>query len=80
MNEEGIETETISLQAKNSSGEQTLWIDKFDDGTYKFTLTGYYRDKDIQIDFDYLEADEFREFIAKLYKLSKKIVKEKQNV
>jgi len=66
---------TIEIKAKNSSGEQTLYIDKYIDDEneeiYSFTLVGNYEGQDIQIDFDELTPDEFRDFIAKLYKLTR---------
>jgi len=58
---------TTLLQANNSSGNQTLILDKFEDGTFKFTVLGTYREKDIQLDFDDLTEDEMRDLIAKLY-------------
>ena len=41
----------LDLLADNSSGEQTLHIDCGEDGLH-LTLTGEYRDEDIQIDFN----------------------------
>jgi len=66
-----VKGDKISLQAENSSGKQTLWIDKFTDDTYKFTLTGVHNGKDIQIDFKELESNEFRILIKNLYELTK---------
>ena len=41
----------LDLLADNSSGEQTLHINCCEEGLH-LTLTGEYRDEDIQIDFE----------------------------
>lgn len=52
----------VKLKAKNSSGEQTLFIDineKYLDGLVALTLVGTYEGNDIQIDFDPIDEKEF---------------------
>jgi hypothetical protein len=53
-NSKGIITMKVefNLYARNSSGVQTMHLTKQEDNEYFFTLTGDYRGKDIQIDFD----------------------------
>ena len=50
----------VKLKAKNSSGEQTLWLQE-DDGDYYFTLVGKYNGENIQIDFDTLSREKIEE-------------------
>ncbi len=44
----------IKLKAKNSDGEQVLWLVE-DNNEYWFTLVGDYDKKPIQIDFDIVD-------------------------
>ena len=60
----------ITLKAKNSSGEQKLWLAVQDinngEVEYFWTLTGEYEGKKIQIDFDITtraELEEIREMV-----------------
>lgn len=50
----------VKLKAKNSSGEQTLWLQE-DDGDYYLTLVGKYNGENIQIDFDTLSREKIEE-------------------
>ncbi len=50
----------IELKAKNSSGDQRLFL-ACDRGEYSFTLTGQYRGQGIQIDFDVMKRPELEE-------------------
>ena len=67
--------ETLSLKAVNSGQNMDFFIQKGEvDGEeeYYFTLCGNYRgEEDMQVDFDCLTPDQFREFISKCYKLLK---------
>ena len=60
----------ITLKAKNSSGEQKLWLAVQDinngEVEYFWTLTGEYEGKKVQIDFDITtraELEEIREMV-----------------
>ena len=50
----------INLKAKNSSGKQTLWLNKHGD-EYFFTLNGTYRGERMQIDFDEIDRNKLEE-------------------
>ena len=50
----------IKLKAKNSSGDQVLWLSK-QDGWYNFTLCGDYNGERIQIDFDEMDKSKLEE-------------------
>lgn len=54
------ETLDIKLTAKNSSGEQELWLSK-QGKEYSFTLCGVYNGEEIQIDFDEMSKDKLDE-------------------
>ncbi len=54
----------ISLEAKNSSGEQTLYLSSQEEGCevcYWFTLCGEYEGKSIQIDFNEMSREALEE-------------------
>jgi len=54
----------IKLNAKNSNGDSTLWLQVQDvngENEYYFTLCGDYKGKKIQIDFDEITKTELEE-------------------
>ena len=53
----------IKLKAKNSSGEQTLWLIT-DEGEYYFCLAGEYEGKEIQIDFEEMTISDLEDMKA----------------
>jgi len=65
----------IKLKAVNSSQDMDFLIQKGiveGEEEYYFTLCGSYNGKeDMQVDFDCLTPDQFRDFVAKCYKLLK---------
>jgi hypothetical protein len=73
-----MKEEKISLRAVNSSQDMDFFIQKGNidnEDEYYFTLCGKYRDEEnMQVDFDCMNPSEFREFIAKCYKLLKEDV------
>lgn len=50
----------IRLKARNSSGEQDLWLVKYGD-EYYFTLCGVFDDQHIQIDFEEMTREKLEE-------------------
>ena len=60
-----MEEVDISLTAKNSSGEQKLYLQN-DDGEYYFTLCGEYRGDKMQIDFDEVDRSKLEEMRAQI--------------
>lgn len=59
----------MKLKAKNSSGEQTLYIEPFHedlDEAVAITLHGEYEGEEIQIDFDEVPRKQFKENLKTL--------------
>jgi len=56
----------LVLRAKNSSGLHYLFIDKEEENKILLCLTGTYKDKPIQIDFDALTIEDIQDLITLL--------------